>query len=104
MNDTTNNKVNTTETNIANQEHQDYHDGRDHQYIGRKYNTGLEQVTLELVHVIILEKEEEAEFDQWAYQYDQWDNIPYTPVNEDDRGGSHTFNVNNHVFNVAKIK
>ena len=42
MNDTTNNKANTTDTNIVNQEHQDYYDRRDQQYIGRKYNGGPE--------------------------------------------------------------
>ena len=52
---------------------------------------------------IILEEEEDG-FHQWADQYDQWDNTSYTPVEEDDVGGSHTFNVDNHVFNVTKIK
>ena len=60
----TNNRENTTETNITNQEHQDYYNWRDQQYIGCKYNGGLEQVTLELVPNIILEEEEEDRFHQ----------------------------------------
>ena len=28
----------------------------------------------------------------------------YKPVSEDDMGGSHTFNVDNYVFNITKIK
>ena len=43
-------------------------------------------------------------FHQWADQYDQWDNTLYTPVDEDDVGGSNIFNVENHVFNITKIK
>ena len=67
MNDTTNNGANTTETNIANQEHQDYYNQWDHQYIARKHNSRLEQVTLELVSDIILEEEEEEDgFHPWA--------------------------------------
>ena len=42
VNDATNNGANTTKINIANQEHQDYYNRRDPQYIGRKYNSGLE--------------------------------------------------------------
>ena len=55
---------------------------------------------------IILEvvEEEEDNFHQCADQYDQWDNTSYTPVEEDDMGGSHTFNVDNHVYNIIKIK
>ena len=53
----------------------------------------------------IILKEEEDRFHQWAHQYGQWDNTPYTPVDEDDVGGSHLFNVeNHHVFNISKIK
>ena len=40
---------------------------------------------------------EEDSFYQWTDQYDQWDNTSYTLVKEDDMGGSHTFNINNHV-------
>ena len=47
---------------------------------------------------------EENGFHQWAEQYDQWDNTSYTPVDEDDVGGSHAFNVDNNVFNITKIK
>ena len=58
-----------------------------------------------MVPSITLEKEEEEDgFRQWANQYDQWDNTSYIPVEEDDIGGSHTFNVDNHVFNITKIK
>ena len=39
-----------------------------------------------------------------AAQYDQWDTTSYTPVTDDDMGGSHTFNVDNPVFNVTIIK
>ena len=43
--------------------------------MARKYNAGLEQVTLELVPDIILEEEEDDDgFYQWAGKYDQWDN------------------------------
>ena len=61
---------------------------------------------MELVPNIILEEEEEEEdgFYQWADQYDQWGNTSYTPMDEDDVGGSNTFNVDNHVFNITKIK
>ena len=103
VNDATNNRANTTETIITNQKHQDYYNRRDQQYIACKYNGGLEQVTLELVPDIIL-KEEEDSFHQWADQYDQWDNTLCTPVNEDDVRGSNTFNADNHVFNITKIK
>ena len=85
MNDATNSGENTTETNIVNPEHQNYYNWQDQQYIGRKYNGGLEQVTLELVPDIILEEEEDR-FRQWADQYDQWDNTSYTPVDENDVG------------------
>ena len=54
----------------------------------------------------ILEEEEEEEdrFHQWTDQYDQSDNTSYAPVCEDDGGSSHIFNVDNHVFNLTKIK
>ena len=140
VNDATNNRANTTETNIVIQEHQDYYDWwdqqyivnkynggleqvtldtpaidilnqehqdsynqQDQQYIGCKYDGGLEQITLELVLDIIL-KEEEDGCHQWSDQYDQCDNILYTPVEEDDVEGSHTFNVDNHVYKITKIK
>ena len=45
--DTTNSAENIAGTHVANQEHQNYYDWRDQQYIARKYNRGLEQVTLE---------------------------------------------------------
>jgi len=70
VNDATNNEVNTTATNIVKQEHQDYYDRQDQQYIGRKYNGDLEQITLELVPNIILGEEKEDGFHQWADQYD----------------------------------
>ena len=44
-------------------------DRQDQQYIARKYNGGLEQVTLELAPDIIVEEEEE-DFYQWTDQYD----------------------------------
>ena len=53
---TTNSGANTAETNIANQEHQNYYNQQVQQYIACKYNSGLEQVTLELVPNITLEK------------------------------------------------
>ena len=43
MNNATNNRANTTYTNIVNQEHQDYYNQRDQQYIGYKYNGSLER-------------------------------------------------------------
>ena len=60
MNDVTNNEANTPAIHILNQEHQDYYDRRDQQYIGHKYNGGLEQITLELVPDIILEEKEDS--------------------------------------------
>ena len=59
---------------------------------------------MELAPNIIVEEEEEDEFYQWADQYDQWDTTPYTPVTDNDVGGSHTFNVDNPVLNFTKIK
>ena len=58
---------------------------------------------MKLVPDIILEEEDDG-FHQWADQCDQWDNISYSPINEDDVGGPNTFNVDNHVFNITKIK
>ena len=101
--DTINSTENIAGAHVANQEHQNYYDWQDQQYIACKYNGGLEQVTLELVPSIIIEEEEDV-FHQWSDQYDQWDNTSYLPVNEDDVGGSHTFNVDNPVFNLTKIK
>ena len=43
-------------------------------------------------------------FYQWANNYDQWDNTSYTPVEEDETRGSRTFNVDNHVYSITKIK
>ena len=60
VNDVTNNGANTPATDIVNQEHQDYYDQQDQQYIGRKYNGCLEEVTLELAPDIILEEEEDG--------------------------------------------
>ena len=102
-NNVTNNAANTPAINILNQENQDYYNQQDPQYIGWKYNGGLEQVTIELVPDIILEEEEDS-FYQWADRYDQWDNTSYTPVEEDDAEGSYTFNVDNCDFNLTKIK
>ena len=61
---------------------------------------------MELVPVIILEEEEEEEDGvyQWADQYDQWDTTPYTPVTKKDVGDSHTFYLDNPLFNLTKIK
>ena len=83
MNDAINNGANTINTNIINQEHQDDYHQRNQQYIGCKYNSGLEQVTLEVVPNIILEEEEENRFHQWADQYNQWDNTLYIPMDEE---------------------
>ena len=89
-NDTDNVTTNTPNTNILDQENQEYYNYRDQQYIGRKYNGDLEQFTIDLVPSIILEEEVEEEEDssyQWADQYDQWNNTSYTPVKEDEIGG-----------------
>ena len=67
--DVTNNVPNTPAIDILNQENQDYYNRPDQQYIGRKYDGGLELVTMELVPNIILE-EEEDDFYQWADRYD----------------------------------
>ena len=70
--------------NLLIQENQDYYNQHDQQFIAHKYNGGLEQVTIELVPDIILE--EEDGFYQWADNYNQWDNNPYIPVEEDATG------------------
>ena len=70
VNNVTNHGANTPATNIVYQEHQDYYNQRDQQYAGCKYNGGLEQITLELVPNIILEKEEDG-LHQLVDQYDQ---------------------------------
>ena len=68
--DTVKSGPNTAGAHFANQEHQNYYDQQDQQYITPKYNSGLEQVTLELAIDIIIEEEEEDVFYQWANQYD----------------------------------
>ena len=68
----TNNVTNTVDSDVLNQENQDYHNQSDQQYIARKYDNGLEQVTLELVPDIILEEEEDGSH-KCADNYDQWD-------------------------------
>ena len=55
-------------------------------------------------NIIVEEEEEEDRVYHCAEQYDQWDTTPYTPATNDDMGGSHTFNVDNPVFNLTKIK
>ena len=99
----TNNVVHTPGINFLSHENQVFYNRRDQQYIACKYDGGLEQVTLELVPTIILD-EEEDDFYQWAENYDQWDNNPYTPVEGNETGGSHTFNVDNSVFNLTKTE
>ena len=93
-------KVDNVTNNVTNQE---YYNQWDRQYICYRYNGDLEQATIELGNNIILEEKEDV-FYQQADQYHQWDNTPYTPVKEDEGGSSHTFNVDNHVFNITKIK
>ena len=46
VNNVTNNVANTTATNNFNKEDQEYHSQRDQQYIGCKYDGGLEQVII----------------------------------------------------------
>ena len=105
MKNVTNNVANTIAIDILNQEHQDCYNRQDQQYIGCKYDSGLERIILELVLNIILEKEEEeGGFHQWADQDDQWGNTLYTPVGEHDMEGPHTFHVDYYVFNITKIK
>ena len=53
--DTVNSAENIAGAHVANQEHQNYYDWRDQQYIACKYNGGLEQVTLEVATDIIVE-------------------------------------------------
>ena len=104
--DTTNSGLNIAGTNFANQEHQNYDDRREQQYIVCKYNGDLEQVILELAPNIILEEEEEEEdgFYQQADKYNHWDNTAYMSVTSDDVGGSQTFNIDNNEFNFTKFK
>ena len=102
--DTTNSGENIAETNFANQEHQNYYDGREQQYVSQKYNGSLEQVTLKVAPNIILEEEEDDGIYQWADNYDQWDTTSYTPITNNDMGGSHLCNVDNPVFNLIKTK
>ena len=52
---------------------------------------------------IIVEEEEDG-FYQWADQYDQWNTTPYIPIIDDDVRSSHTFNIDNLLFNLTKIK
>ena len=101
--DTTNSWANIVGANFANQEDKNYDDWQEQQFVACKYNGGLGQVTLELAPNIIVE-EKEMRFHQWADQYDQWDNSSYTPIIDNDAGSSHTFNVDNPVFNLTKIK
>ena len=54
----TNNVTHTKGIDLLIQENQDYYNWRDQQFIARKYNGGLEQVTIELIPNIILEEEE----------------------------------------------
>ena len=49
-------------------------------------------------------KKEKTIFFQWDDKYDQWDNNPYTPVEGNEIGGSHTFNVEHSVFDLTKTK
>ena len=57
-------------------------------------NRGFEQVILELVPDIIVEKEEEEEGDSYYQlidQYEQCDTIPYTPVADNSMRRCSTF-------------
>ena len=99
----TNNVTPTKGIGLFSQENQDYYNQHNQQFIARKHDGGLQQVTIELVPDIILEGEED-DFYQWAENYDQWDNNPYTPVEGNETGGSHTFNVDNSVFNLTKTE
>ena len=63
----------------------------------------MERVNTELVPDSVLKEKEEC-FYQWADKYDQWDNNPYTPEERNKTGGSHTFNVDNRIFNLTKTK
>ena len=53
-NKVTNNVTNTTDNEVLDQENQDYYNRSNQQYIIRKHDNGLEQVTLELATDIIL--------------------------------------------------
>ena len=53
--DTVNSRANIAQAHVTNQEHQNYYDWWDQQYIAYKYNSGLEQVTLESAPNIIVE-------------------------------------------------
>ena len=97
-NNVTNNVTNTPDTDVLNQVNQDYFNRRDQQYIARKYDNGLERVTLDLAPDIILEEEEEDGFYEWADNYDQWNNTG------NKTGGSHIFNSDDCVFNLTKTK
>ena len=102
MDNITNNVTNTSATYVLNEENKNYYNQRGQQYIGCKYNGGLEQVIIELVLNIILE--EEDDFYQWADKFDQLDNTSYQPVEEDEVVESNTFNNDNCVFNITKTK
>ena len=80
---------------------QGYYNQSDQQFIARKHNGGLEQVNTELVPNIVLEEKEDW-FYQWNNNYYMWDNNPYTPTKGYKMGVSHTFNVDNSVFNLTK--
>ena len=98
-----NNATHTKDIDLLSQEDQDYYNQSDKQFIAHKHDGGLEQVIIELVPDIIL-KEEEDGFYQWADNYDQWDNNPYTRMEENEMRVSHTFNVDNSVFNLTETK
>ena len=97
----TNNVTHATGTDLLSQENQDYYNWRDQQYIACKYDVVLEQVTLEFVLNIFLEADKDC---FWADNYDQWDNTSNTPMEGDETGGSHTFNIDNSVFNLTNTK
>ena len=99
----TNNMIYAKGIDLLSQENQDYYNWRDQQSIAHKYDKGLEQVTIKLVLKIILEERENG-FYQGAGKYDQWDNNPYTPVEGNATRGSHTFNTDNNIFNLANTK
>ena len=58
----TKNVMNTPATNILSQKNQDYYNWQDQQYITRKYNGGLERVTLELVLTLFWKKNNNNRF------------------------------------------
>ena len=90
--------MNTTDNKILDQENQDYYNWSNQQYIARKHDNGLEQVTLELATDIILKEEGEDGFHKWADNYDQWDSTGSKTIS------SHTFNDANRVFNLTITK